>query len=1224
MTTSFKSQSAQRPTAMGTLLQNSAYGSTIPVGYGLTQSNLLAIWAANLRQGGGNTKKFKQAKKGITNYCECIDFLIGHNPVRGVIQVMNNGSNTPVVYTSASFSSAGGRQSFTVSDPHFYFVIGVTVSASYSYSVDDYGGQGPQTLTGTFEIPLWNELETGPDPTDPTSYRCWPYCYRWQQGMGATLYVDAESFPTGTVKVYYAQLIAATSYQPPITKLALAFEPQLGSGDEYANGFNPGQQIIYPQFAGLQSSEINLGASGALPQLNPEVAWKWGVYPSGDADFADMIEDIYKSGLAQAAIAADTSAQPTPATTQMERGLSSYQMPGTIQKKVDQSATASLPPMQYDMPNAPGNFLMVVVTAAGTLSIASTNGETWTPVYGAGLGYQVWYSSAAGGPNTVTVTGSSGAWEMGIIEVGGTGGSVPGEINAFATTNASSFHVGADTNTASAVSDNNSCALAITGVYPPLRLFQEADAEASWGGFSMPGLPAGATVTAIQPVVTYDFQDFGPDAVTFLIGGLVGFPGVPGSGTWVGASIGTTSADVTAFAPSFEIIRTLRLSNYSATFSVSAIYLKISYTGPSGGLGGEILDAVAVSSNGPATAASSVAEGLPGYLLGVSLYPGGSAPAAADEALWNAVTPANFYSNSPGTFQVQDRVIYSPGEYSAAGAGGSPASVALIVLKAVQPVNYPRPLGDFIDVPSLNQTRSQCRAGGLWGSLTMNSQSSASDWLKSLCMAANCAPVFLGSKLYLIPYSEVSAAGNGALYTAPTAAGPVANLNADNGDFVGSAGEGCPRLETSDRVGQPNVLQMQFIDRNANYTQTTAQVTDPASIGLYCVRKADPITMNCVQDPTVARTLLGIQVRRNSYGGDTWFFTASARWSLLSPMDLVTLTDTLQDLAGVPVRITKFNEQDDGSFVGEAEPFVYGMSSPIALETTGSNPNSNDVNASAGDVNPPIIFEPTPGLFPGLLGPQLWLVISSSSANFGGAQVFISTDGGSSYNPAPGGPGADNNVAMGNAITGVLTADWPAGTDPDSTNNLLLDLTESKGTLQSFPTVIEDNFEFPCYVQSKTVTIDVGGVATAEGAPVEVEDGGILFGAIGTLEVGGVAVADDGSDGFGYELMSYAVATLTGTDLYTLQATGAGNYLRRAILKAPNNTGNGVDHPINSRFALLNQSNAGTLKINLPSQYIGQQVLFKVLSFNTFGTALQSLADVPAYAYTPTGIPGSV
>jgi hypothetical protein len=58
MTTSFKTQAQQRPTAMGTLLQASAYGATIPVIYGQTQSNLLAIWAANLRQGGLGIKKF--------------------------------------------------------------------------------------------------------------------------------------------------------------------------------------------------------------------------------------------------------------------------------------------------------------------------------------------------------------------------------------------------------------------------------------------------------------------------------------------------------------------------------------------------------------------------------------------------------------------------------------------------------------------------------------------------------------------------------------------------------------------------------------------------------------------------------------------------------------------------------------------------------------------------------------------------------------------------------------------------------------------------------------------------------------------------------------------------------------------------------------------------------------------------------------------------------------
>ena len=96
---SFKNQAGTKPYAMGTLLQNSAYGATIPVIYGQTLSVLLAIWAANLRQGGGSTKKFKQIKKGITNYEENIDFLLGHTPIRGVLQLSYNSGWFPLDFT---------------------------------------------------------------------------------------------------------------------------------------------------------------------------------------------------------------------------------------------------------------------------------------------------------------------------------------------------------------------------------------------------------------------------------------------------------------------------------------------------------------------------------------------------------------------------------------------------------------------------------------------------------------------------------------------------------------------------------------------------------------------------------------------------------------------------------------------------------------------------------------------------------------------------------------------------------------------------------------------------------------------------------------------------------------------------------------------------------------------------------------------------------------------
>jgi hypothetical protein len=319
----FKSQGAKQPTAMGSLLQSSAYGSAIPVIYGMTQSPPLAIWAANLRQG-GSIKKGKQFKKGITDYVEDIDFLIAHNPVRGVCQIMNNGSLVPLTVSKQSFTYPNlAGASVEVTDPDFYFVIAVTIELPYSFDVNDYGSQGPQTLTGTYEVPCWNCLENGPDPTDESANRNSPFTYVWEppafgadpenvpgvppgsgQGAGANIFLDRADVLAGTtVNVYYFAIKpGVTKDESPLAFLRLFFENKLGSGNQYTDAGLPAQQIIYDQFAGVGSTEIDLGASGALPQLLFEVAGKWGIYPSGDGDFVDMIEDIFKSGLAQGAI----------------------------------------------------------------------------------------------------------------------------------------------------------------------------------------------------------------------------------------------------------------------------------------------------------------------------------------------------------------------------------------------------------------------------------------------------------------------------------------------------------------------------------------------------------------------------------------------------------------------------------------------------------------------------------------------------------------------------------------------------------------------------------------------------------------------------------------------------------------------------------------------------------------------------------------------------------
>lgn len=119
----------------------------------------------------------------------------------------------------------------------------------------------------------------------------------------------------------------------------------------------------------------------------------------------------------------------------------------------------------------------------------------------------------------------------------------------------------------------------------------------------------------------------------------------------------------------------------------------------------------------------------------------------------------------------------------------------------------------------------------------------------------------------------------------------------------------------------------------------------------------------------------------------------------------------------------------------------------------------------------------------------------------------------------------------------------------------------------------------------------------------------------------GGSVSTAATPASGYELMSYAVATLTAANQYTLKATGTGNHLNRAIYGAP--PLGGTAHATGDRFAFLDPaSRTGQLHVDIPAQWIGKTLFFKFLSFNTFGTALQSLGDVQAYSYTIAVIPG--
>jgi hypothetical protein len=232
---------------------------------------------------------------------------------------------------------------------------------------------------------------------------------------------------------------------------------------------------------------------------------------------------------------------------------------------------------------------------------------------------------------------------------------------------------------------------------------------------------------------------------------------------------------------------------------------------------------------------------------------------------------------------------------------------------------------------------------------------------------------------------------------------------------------------------------------------------------------------------------------------------------------------------------------------GTITPIGAGTAILHTKQATAGAPLNPFVDPSA--TNAPIVFEPPGALTGGML--EVW-VIASGGADWGGCQVWISTDG-STY-------GLAGTIYPG-ARQGVLTAGLPAGADPDTTDTLSVDLTQSRGQLLSGTQSDADTNFTLCYC--------------------------------------------------GGELVSFETATLTASYKYNL------TYLRRGAY----GTAIGA-HASGAQFARFGPNDPSLFRYTYPASFIGQTVYLKLPGFNIFGQVLQDLAGVAASSYTLLGTSG--
>lgn len=181
-----------------------------------------------------------------------------------------------------------------------------------------------------------------------------------------------------------------------------------------------------------------------------------------------------------------------------------------------------------------------------------------------------------------------------------------------------------------------------------------------------------------------------------------------------------------------------------------------------------------------------------------------------------------------------------------------------------------------------------------------------------------------------------------------------------------------------------------------------------------------------------------------------------------------------------------------------------------------------------------------------------------------GLQTWIAASGGENWGGCDVWISSDGDTyklagrLQGNSRQGFLTASLPSHADPDTVNTLSVNLAESRAELLSGTQQDADLGNTLCYV-----------------------------------------------DG---ELISYQTATLTGANAYNL------TYLRRGMYGSVI-----AAHANATQFARLDTN--GVFIYPYDKTQIGQAIYVKILGYNIFGGAQQSLADVSPYTHVIQGPP---
>lgn len=357
-------------------------------------------------------------------------------------------------------------------------------------------------------------------------------------------------------------------------------------------------------------------------------------------------------------------------------------------------------------------------------------------------------------------------------------------------------------------------------------------------------------------------------------------------------------------------------------------------------------------------------------------------------------------------------------------------------------------------IASLTSWQDYCAAAGLFASPVIGEQRPARQHLEELLEISNTGAVWSDGRLKFVPYGDVNLTANARTFTANVT--PLYDLT-DN-DFL-SQGEGVPPVKVTrrDPADIPNVVTVEIEDRAYDYNPVPYKAEDQDQQLTYGVRPLPVLSLHAIKDAAVARNVAQYRLQREQNIRNTYDFRLGMKYSLLEPMDLVTLTDSGLGLARYPVRVVKLVElETDAGFAVTAEDWPFGTASTSLYGSQGANGFAPDTNSSPGLTTPVQILEPPTDLLSSSY--DVWIA-AAGGTQWGGCDIYLSFDNVSFTNV--GRIGAKSAVGTTTAILNTA-AQYPT---LDAGNTLSVDISNAAGrTLRSASAAEFSSLISLCYV----------------------------------------------------------------------------------------------------------------------------------------------------------------